>query len=264
MRRLLAAMGVCAVLSTGCYTAGTGGYYYDYTYYDPYWYGYDAAYAYSWVDPFGVTYLYLQDGENKVIDTGGVAQGIANAASSYYAPIGCANATVSGSTVTYNFVNCTGPFSLTNLNGGLTVVASESNGLLVLTASSNGLTINGTPLIVDSQTTVTSNGNNRSASIVSHTRDPGRVDSRDAQLTVQWVKGEACFGAAGTDTSVSSGTTSTTTLTDFRKCAAQCPATGTVSVVTPTSHFFAEFNGSNTLTVVDSVGNSKAFLLTCD
>ncbi len=101
MNRLKVMVPALAVAMAGCVSTYDP-YYYDYTYDDPYWYGYDSYYVYSWVDPYGL--YYFSAPSTQTLDVNAAAQAIADRAntSTYFSPAGCAGAVASGATVTYD------------------------------------------------------------------------------------------------------------------------------------------------------------------
>jgi hypothetical protein len=249
-----------AVVMPGCYTYYPP-YYYDYAYYDPYWYGYDAYYVYSWVDPYGV--YYFSSPTAQVIDLNAAATAIASRADTYFTPAGCAGATASGSTVNYNFNNCTAGFGVTSVSGQVRLELAENNGQLVLTATSTNLTIGGHPFILDLTATATRSGNERTVTILSHSRAPEQTDTREAQITMNWVQGSGCVTLNGQSTSRRDDQSTTSTVSGLQRCTNQCPSAGTVTVVTNSGTFSTVFDGSSSIEVTDPNGDTKTYELQC-
>lgn len=254
---------------SGCY-AGYGYYYdpyYGYVYYDPYWYYYDAGFTYVWVDPFGTSYYYLSaenalsSGTQDGRDLTKVAQGLAAANSNVYSPAGCVTSTQNGTTVALTFANCTSPQG--KVNGRVITRVSENDGHLVFTTTSDSLQINDAPFVVDTVTTVDQAEQQRRATVVSHSRDPRQLDSRDAQMTVSWQQGSRCLEVSGQGTDVKGDTTLTTTLTGYQRCAEQCPTGGTIAVVTQGKQLSGTYDGSQTFVVNAEDGRSKTYQLDC-
>ncbi|MGZ3460941.1 MAG: hypothetical protein ACXU86_20830 [Archangium sp.] len=260
MKRFLAMAALLAVAMTGCYSTYDP-YYYDYTYYDPSWYGYDAYYAYSWVDPYGV--YYFSGPSAAQIDLNAAATAIANRADAYYTPAGCAMATASGPTVNYTFNNCDGAFGLRSISGAVRLDLSESNGQLVLTGSSTDLTAGGHPFILDLTATATRSGTQRSVTMTSHSRAPDLTDSRNEQITMTWEQGSGCVTLNGQGGSTRGGITTTSTITGYQTCVNQCPSAGKVTVEGPNGAFTTEFNGSSTVQVTGPNGSTKNYTLQC-
>ncbi|HVG64301.1 MAG TPA: hypothetical protein VNA24_37415 [Hyalangium sp.] len=236
-------------------------YYYDYTYYDPYWYAYDSYYVYGWVDPYGV--YYYSDPTAQVIDLNAAATAIASRASTYYTPAGCAVVTASGPTVSYVFDDCEGSYGLTSVSGAVKLELSESDGQLAFAATSTDLTVGGEPFILDMNGTATAAGNQRTVMVRSRSRAPERVDSRDVQMTMAWEQGSGCVTLNGSGGSTRDGMTTTSTITDYRRCVGQCPSSGKVTVDGEDGVFTTEFNGSNTAVVRDPGGDTKNYDLQC-
>lgn len=271
MRKFIKALWMGALL-TGCGSAYYDPYYYDTAYYDPYYSDYDAASAYAYVDPYGAVYTYetvssaAKKASPKVglaIDLEGVADGIVTATPARYSPAGCATATASGTSVTIAYANCTGPQGLGALNGSVTTQLSESNGQLVLTSTSDNFTVDGDPFIVDSVTTVTSVGGQRSASVVSQSRNPDRTDSRNFETTVTWQQGSNCVEVNGAGTSTRDGRTANTTITGYQRCFGECPSAGTIKVTDGDKTVTTTFDGTNQLKIDAKDGDSKTIDLVC-
>ncbi|MFL5349161.1 MAG: hypothetical protein ACJ8AT_30545 [Hyalangium sp.] len=260
MKRFKAVLTLMAVVFTGCYSTYDP-YYYDYAYYDPYYYGYDSYYAYSWVDPYG-TYYY-SDPTTQAIDLNAAAASIAGRANTYFTPAGCAVATSSGPMVNYTFTNCDGAFGLMSVSGTAQLTLSESNGQLGFTANSTDLNAGGHPYILDLNGTATRAGTQRQVAMTSHSRASDQVDSRDAQMTVTWEEGSGCVTMNGQGGSTRGGMTTNSTITDYRRCANQCPTAGKVSVEGPSGVFTTEFNGSSTVEVKAPNGHTKNYDLKC-
>lgn len=260
MNRLKALVSLFAVTMGGCYTTYDP-YYYDYTYYDPYWYGYDSYYVYGWVDPYGV--YYYSNPTAQAIDVNAAASAIASRASTYFTPAGCAMATASGSTVTYTFDNCEGSYGLTSVSGAVKLELSESNGQLAFTASSTDLTAGGHPFILDLSGTATRSGNQLTVMMRSHSRAPDIVDARDAQISMTWEQGTGCVTLNGQGSSTRRDMTTTSTITDYRRCQGQCPSSGKVTVDGTYGTFTTEFDGSSTVKVRAPDGKTKSFDLQC-
>lgn len=244
-------------------------YYSDVVYYDPYWYTYDAALSYTWVDPWGVTYFEAASEIDSAsarptkVDLAALATGIANVATTRFTPAGCASAAASGATVEMDFADCRGPLALGSISGHLTVALSESNGQVTLTSTSRDLTVNDSPFVIDSVATITSAGTQRSLSVVSRSRSTQRVDSRDAQFTVTWTQGSGCVDVNGQSSTARGDRTATSTLQGYRRCANECPTAGTLTVVSEGRQYTATFDGSNSLHVTLPDGDTTTVPLGC-
>ncbi|KFA88680.1 hypothetical protein [Archangium violaceum] len=261
MKRFKAMVSLFAMTMTGCYATYYDPYYYDYAYYDPYWYGYDAYYAYSWVDPYGV--YYFSAPVTAQVDVNAAATAIADRANTYYTPAGCAGAVASGSTVTYNFNNCSGAFGLNSVSGTVRLELSETNGQLVLKASSTDLTAGGRPYILDLDAVATRSGTQRVVTMTSRSRSPDTADSRNEQITMNWEQGSGCVTMNGQGGSTRDDLTTTATVSNFQRCENQCPSAGKVTVESKDGAFTTEFNGSSTATVTGPDGDTKRYELNC-
>ncbi|MGC4118482.1 MAG: hypothetical protein QM765_28795 [Myxococcales bacterium] len=195
---------VAALTAIGCAATYYDPYYYDDAYYDPYYYSYDAAYAYTWYDPYGVYYYGTLDQSQTAPagDLNAAAAAIAQRAQNYYSPSGCVTATASGTTVTYTFNNCVGPFQTRPISGTVNLTLSQpTSGGLTFKGTSTNLTIDGKPFILDVTATGTSSGTQRTVTLNSHSRLTDRTDSRDTQGTLTWTQGSDCFALNGKGTS---------------------------------------------------------------
>lgn len=262
MKRLLSKLGLVLLALSGCYGSYYyDPYYYDYVYYDPYWYGYDAAYAYTWVDPYGVYYF----AQTSTIDLNAAAGQIAARAGTYFTPAGCLTATASGTTVQYTFSQCSGGFGLKTITGSATVALSEDDGQLVLTASSSDLRIDGEPFILDLTATASRAGAQRTVTINSRSRAPDQVDSREALSTLTWEQGSGCYEMNGQGGSTRGDLSATSTVTGYRRCtnSSTCPSAGEVTVQGPGGAFSAAFDGSGNLQVSAPDGSGRRYDLQC-
>ncbi len=261
MKRFKAMLYLLVMAMTGCASTYYDPYYYDYAYYDPYWSGYDAYYAYGWVDPYGVYYFSAPVAQQ--IDLEAAASAIASRAGTYFTPAGCAVATASGTTVNYTFNNCEGAFGLRSVSGAVKLELSESNGQLVFTASSTDLTAGGNPFILDLNGTATRAGTQRTVTMRSRSRAPNVVDSRDTQLTMTWEQGSGCVTLNGQGGSTRGDKVTTSTITGYQRCVDQCPTAGKVTVEGEDGVFTTEFNGTSSVKVTDPDGETKNFDLQC-
>jgi hypothetical protein len=207
--------------------------------------------------------VYLSAVPLQAVDLDAAAQGIAQASGTYYTPAGCAVATVNQHTVNIVYTDCVGPLGTGSITGNVSVALTENQGALVLTATSSDLTIDGSTFVLDFQATATRTGNQRSVAVVSRSRDPSRLDERDATYTLTWEQGSGCVTANGTSSSTLGDLRSTSTLTDFTKCRGQCPSSGTVTLVSARGNFTTQFDGSSFVEVQGPRGNPRRYEVNC-
>lgn len=260
-------LAVCLGMASGpgCYTAGYyDPYYYDYVYYDPYYYAYDVGYTYTWVDPvYDDFYYYARGGgpsSPNVLDLSSIASRIATSVNNYYGS-GCVTATPSGATVSFVYSGCTGPLGLAAITGNVLLTLSENAGQLAMAAKSTNLTVGGDPYNLDVSATVPSSGG--ALMVTSRSYSPARVDSRQAETTVTWVKGSGCFDVTGQSQSARGDLSASSSLTGYHRCSGQCPTSGTVTVNAPSGTFTGTFDGSNKLVVTAPNGEPKNYDLNC-
>ncbi len=266
MRRLATVAYLSTVL--GCYSTTYDPYYYDTVYYDPYWYAYDAALAYTWVDPWGVTYFALSassQAQTEPMDLETLAMGIADVANTQLLPAGCANAVATGVTVEMTLSDCDGPYGFSRVNGMITTALSESDGALVITSSSQDLEVGGAPFIIDSVATATMMGTQREVTVVSRSRNPDIVDSRDAEFTMTWTQGSGCFTLDGEATTTLGGRNTISVLDGYTRCAGECPEAGSITVSSDEGDSFAaDFDGSPDFLVRLPDGETRSYTLLCE
>jgi hypothetical protein len=152
---------------------------------------------------------------------------------------------------------------LKSVSGALELELSESNGQLVFTATSSNLTADDNPFILDLKATATRAGTQRSVTIMSNSRSPDLVDSREAQITMTWEQGSGCVTMNGQGGSTRGGLVTTSTITGYQRCMNQCPTAGRVTVESEKGVFTTEFNGSSTVEVTDPDGEKQSYDLNC-
>lgn len=158
-----------------------------------------------------------------------VAAAAATRVGSHLTPAGCLTTTVTANTVSYVFDHCTGPRGLLTLTGTI-------NGVYTLTApnqvhavlTSTGFEVNQTTLNLNATIDAVKQGTVKRAEISSQTTGTGprgNTVSRAGDYTVSWDSATACFTLDGT---TGSSRLNSTTVTDFKRCDAKCPVSGTV------------------------------------
>lgn len=174
------------------------------------------------------------------------------AAPTYYQPAGCVVATAAGTTATYQFTNCRGPYGLVSLNGTLTAqyVSRSVSGWTVHVTGS--LQANSTTLRPDATVAVSSAGATRTATVTvagSGTGRRGVTYSNRGTYTASWDG--TCFGINGSVTSTSDAAGSVTfTASNYRRCRGECPAAGgALSVSGASGSTTITYSGGATATV---------------
>jgi hypothetical protein len=99
--------------------------------------------------------------------------------------------------------------------------------------------------------------------ITSHSRASDVTDSRDAQFTINWEQGSGCVTLNGQSSSTRDDLTTTSTVTNYQRCANQCPSAGKVTVDSKSGVFTTEFNGTSTVSVTAPDGSTKNYQLQC-
>ncbi|MBZ4333401.1 MULTISPECIES: hypothetical protein [unclassified Corallococcus] len=268
MKRMKAALlflSLGAGAGMGCATTYDP-YYYDTVYYDPYYGAYDAAWAYTWVDPvYGYWYYAIGNVQAMAtVDPNTAASQLAANASTAFTPAGCVTATATGATVNYAFNNCTAPVSLTQISGNVELVLSDNQGQLAATATSNQLTINGEPYNLSLQIAgQPPDGDTRKVTVTSNSFSPNRFDSRTSQSTVTWTGGSGCITVDSTTQATKGGLNSTSTVSGYQRCDHQCPTAGMVQVDTTEGTFTTTFDGTNTARVTAPNDEIKTFNIDC-
>lgn len=158
-----------------------------------------------------------------------VAAAAAARVGGHLTPAGCLTSTITANTVSYVFNNCTGPRGLLTLNGTI-------SGVYTLTApnqvhavlSSTGFQVNQATLNLNATIDAVKQGTVKRAEISSQTSGTGprgNTVSRAGDYTVSWDSATSCFTLDGT---TGSTRLTSTTVTDFKRCDAKCPVSGTV------------------------------------
>lgn len=144
-------------------------------------------------------------------------------------PQGCVTVTLADATATYVFVDCTGKYGLVKLNGTATVTyAQPGNGVTRAVIAATGFKANDATFDVKTTLEGTQEGSTRRANITSETTATGTrglTIKRDGSFGVVWDQDTECFRLDGSS-DTSRGTT--TTVSNFKWCKAQCPTSGTV------------------------------------
>jgi hypothetical protein len=224
---------------------------------------YDAAWGFVVADPINESTLF-PTAPATFNPADGAAQAAAGAAVNF-SPAGCVQATASGDVATYIFTDCAvGPLSLTDISGKVTATYSNgANGPEVQIGSVN-LVVGGDSLDLTATGTIGQSGNQRTLALTSQTVNGSLSSgSRSFTETLSWTQGTPCLMMNGTGTQAASGTTTHVTVTNTQQCSAQCPRAGSVAATGPAVTSTVNFNGTATVTAVESNGTTSNVTLTC-
>jgi hypothetical protein len=247
--------------------------------------GYDAAMTYAVTDPLANPYyLALQVGAAATTTTtttmtpDEAASAAATAADHYFTPGSCVKATAKGSQVTYQLSSCRGPFGVSKMNGTLNVRFSSASvsvdagsdagagepGLAFMLSSSD-LVINGDASMISSHGTYRRSASGAkevmltSTSTLTHN---GRQIMNAVNTTISWMAGSQCIDVNSTGEVTSGTQTSGLRITDYKRCAGKCPASGTVRL-SDSQTVTLMLDGSNMPGYKTSDGNIGTVTLDC-
>ncbi len=194
-----------------------------------------------------------------------VAQAAVARIGSHLSPAGCFTTTVNGAAVDYTFVNCTGPRGLATLNGTIHAVYSTT-GINAVHAVLTGTDfhVNQTTLNLNATIDATKQGAVKRAEIAWQTTGTGprgNTVSRAGDYTVSWDSATSCFTLDGT---TGSSRLNSTVVTDFKRCEAKCPESGTVVHTGARGNTVTlVYNGSASAAWSTSTGRSGTLNLKC-
>ncbi|PZR06579.1 MAG: hypothetical protein DI536_29920 [Archangium gephyra] len=144
-------------------------------------------------------------------------------------PSSCLTTTTAGATTTYVFNNCTGRYGLVTMTGTVTATYSRpSSDVVRVLIESTGFKANDATLNLKATVDATQQGSVKRAEIASETSGTGprgNTVSREGDYTVTWDEATECITLDGT---TGSTRVTSTTVSGFRKCKAQCPSSGTI------------------------------------
>jgi hypothetical protein len=151
-----------------------------------------------------------------------------------FQPAGCLQATIDSAArrASYVFSACTGPLGLVELDGTVDVTwtGDSSGSLLTLSFSSHGFKIN--RATIDSwqaSAVVTATGSARHLvwnAQLTGTTGRGRSFARANDKVLDWTVGQPCVSVSGRSDGTILGTELETTIVSYRRCAAECPQSG--------------------------------------
>jgi hypothetical protein len=198
------------------------------------------------------------------------AEGIGAALSGSLIPAGCMTETtdVAQSQNTYVYDDCTGPWGLVHLTGTIVVKYSSSGaGQLTLDFSASSFKINAATLTTWTATAnITASGSQYTmlwqASLAGITGS-GRDFARTNDKTITWTTGTvpACVSISGTSQGTVTGHDLKTTVTDYQRCAAECPQAGSEIAIQNLDNgkeVDVKYNGGPSATVSETVNGKTA------
>jgi hypothetical protein len=205
----------------------------------------------------------------SVVPTSGTT--VTNAFGELYQPAGCVTGSPSGSSASFTFNGCSGPWGLLHVSGMVNVSWSSNGpgGLQVKYAAEN-LQVNGATLSSWSGTAaVTGSGSSRtmawSANLSGTTAD-GRSFSRTNNKSFNWTAGTGCLGESGTSNGNITGIPLEISVGQYQRCAGGCPAAGGEITVedTGTGESLAiKYSGGSSAQVTGPDGVTATIALPC-
>ncbi|MGV3625971.1 MAG: hypothetical protein ACO1OB_34495 [Archangium sp.] len=167
---------------------------------------------------------------SELSETGtGTPEEVAARVTANMTPSGCLTTTTAGATTTYVFNNCTGKYGLVTMTGTVTATYSRpSSGVTRVVIESTGFKANASMLNLKTTVDATQQGSVKRAEIASETTGTGprgNTVSREGDYTVTWDEATECITLDGTTGSTRA---TSTTVSGFRKCKAQCPSAGVI------------------------------------
>ena len=178
---------------------------------------------------------------------------------------GCFMWTIDGASITYDLTECTGVFGLKAVTGSVTITYRE-------TASSFGFDITSTNLAIgDATVSFTVNADvstdARNVSVTTSggaTGRRGHVISREGTYDLRWNSSSTCAGIDGSWTTTVGGLAFTTAVTNWQRCANDCPANGgSISYTGPDASVVVSYDGSSEASWTSGAGGSGTLNLNC-
>ncbi len=182
-----------------------------------------------------------------------------------FEPSGCATVSVSGTTVTWTFEDCTGRWGLARVSGSLTVDYRVGPRGASAEVSSSNLTLSGRPVSIQATVTRTSSGSSETLAADSQlTLETARLGSLDwsGQVSAEWEEGGDCVTLSGTWTAAYQAASWTVQATDFQVCASGCPS-GRLTAQGPRRTYTFEITEDGRLTWSTDAGRSGSLALAC-
>ncbi len=182
-----------------------------------------------------------------------------------FEPSGCATVSVSGTTATWTFEDCTGSWGLARVSGTLTVDYRVGPRGASAEVSSSDLTLNGRPVSLQATVTRTRSGSTETLATDSQlTLETARLGNLDwtGQVSAEWEEGGDCVTLNGTWTAAYEAATWTVQATDFRVCSSGCP-TGRLTAQGPRRTYTFEITEDGRLSWTADGDRSGSLDLAC-
>jgi hypothetical protein len=292
--RALRAFGLIAVCFA--FACGDDDYYEDDVYAVPYAYADDAyvisdveaAYGYAYTDPFYDPFYYddfddvyyqTDEAEAWSGDPEQAAMLVEDNADNYFAPIGCAEVTRDGASLTYELDECTGPLGARAISGSVFVTFSrpdsedddsegdDSEEILGIEVTSEDLRTNDRELTLSFEGTFSRDGDMGKRldlhSMTAVSGDDVEI-TRDMQSTLTWERGSQCVTVDGSGTQTVNERTLDVEIEEYTRCARECPMAGRVTVEDESGSLDLEFDGSDRAQLETGDGTESEIALTCE
>jgi len=178
---------------------------------------------------------------------------------------GCFMWTIDGASITYTMTACAGPFGLTAVTGSVTITYRE-------TGSAYGFDITATDLMVGESSVsfmvsaeVSTDGRNVSVTTSGGAAGRrGHMITRDGSYELRWNGSAQCAGIDGSWSTTVAGQSFTTAVTNWQRCANDCPASGgSISYTGPNASIVVSYDGSNEASWTSAEGGSGSLGLLC-
>ena len=290
------ALHACSLIAV-CFAFACGDddddYYQDDVYAVPYTYADDAyvisdveaAYGYAYTDPFYDPYyyddfddIYYQTDEAEAFsgDPEQAAMLVEQNVDSYFAPVGCAEVTRDGASLTYELDQCTGPLGARAVSGSVFVTFSrpdddseddDSEEILGIDVSSEDLRTNDRDLTLNFEGTFSRVGDTGKRldlhSMTGVSGDDGEI-TRDMQSTIEWERGSQCVTVNGSGTQMVDERTLDVTVDEYTRCARECPMAGSVTVEDESGSLDLAFDGTGSAKLEAGDGSESEIALSCE
>jgi hypothetical protein len=202
---------------------------------------------------------------------------VGEGAKALYLPSGCLDVVhdEAAKDVTYTFHRCLGPNGLRAVSGVVKAHYAIEPNHLHLDLTADELAINEATVDWAATADIVSTGADRAMTWkarLSGTTAGGRSFSRNAEHTISWRVGEACFSFSGfsqgevTNRSGATGREIRTEISDYRRCRRGCPDAGgkiTVTNVARSQRIELLYDGTNRATFVTPDGSKVIVPLLC-
>lgn len=170
----------------------------------------------------------------KTLSPDEAAKLAAQRAEKVFSPIGCVHPTVLGNAVSYELVDCWGPFKSATMSGSLDVVYTSDAGGLHASLFADELSIGKARRVTlaidsDGSYSIDADGVTRRFVVSTHgsgTGSRGNHIERDGSYTLTWNPTTRCATLDGHFETVAGTRSFETTVTGLSRCAGQCPGAG--------------------------------------